>query len=109
MDSTRRILITVTLSIIVCCIIGLIMQEQRKESLRAHRQLAEAIVSEYYSISFAYYYKYSFNVDGKIYTGSNRRNPQSDTPAIGDTVLIEYDALSPDNNTVIYPITSRVK
>lgn len=85
------------------------MQEQREKSLRAHRQSAEAIVSEYYSISFAYYYKYSFNVDGKIYTGSNRRNPKSDTPAIGDTIFIEYDVLSPDNNTVIYTITSRVE
>lgn len=41
------------------------------------------------------------NVNGKVYYGSEKRLQEKKIPAIGDTILIEYDALSPKNNRVI--------
>ena len=86
--------------ILTYCIVGLVLKDQRTKSLREHRIEAQAIVSEYYSISFTFYYKYKFNVNGKVYYGSEKRHREKDIPAIGDTILIEYDALSPKNNRV---------
>ena len=86
--------------ILTYCIVGLVLKDHREKSLREHRKEAQAIVSEYYSISFTFYYKYKFNVNGKVYYGSEKRHREKDIPAIGDTILIEYDALSPKNNRV---------
>lgn len=96
-----KIIFGFIMAILTYCIVGLVLKDQRTRSLRDHRIEAQAIVSEYYSISFTFYYKYKFNVNGKVYCGSEKRLHEKKTPAIGDTILIEYDALSPNNNKVI--------
>ncbi|MBD5364594.1 MAG: hypothetical protein HDR79_06555 [Bacteroides sp.] len=96
-----KIIFGFIVAILTYCIVGLVLKDQRTKSLREHRIEAQAIISEYYSISFTFYYKYKFNVNGKVYYGSEKRHREKDIPAIGDTILIEYDALSPKNNRVI--------
>ena len=95
-----KIIFGFIVAILTYCIVGLVLKDQRTKSLREHRIEAQAIISEYYSISFTFYYKYKFNVNGKVYYGSEKRHREKDIPAIGDTILIEYDALSPKNNRV---------
>ncbi|MDE5821762.1 MAG: hypothetical protein K2H63_04665 [Paramuribaculum sp.] len=96
-----KIIFGFIVAILTYCIVGLVLKDQRTKSLQEHRIEAQAVVSEYYSISFTFYYKYKFNVNGKVYYGSEKRHREKDIPAIGDTILIEYDALSPKNNRVI--------
>jgi len=101
MKTTWKIVISFAAAILIYIIVGLVLKEQRAKSLRENKEVVKGVVSEYYSISFNYYYKYEFSVNGKIYTGSEKRNPESEYPCIGDSILIEYDALSPNSNKAI--------
>lgn len=101
MKTNWKIVIGFAAAILIYIIVGLVLKDQRAKSLRENKEVVKGVVSEYYSISFSYYYKYEFSVDGKIYTGSERRNPKSEYPCIGDSILIEYDVLYPNNNKAI--------
>ena len=52
-----KIIFGFIVAILTYCIVGLVLKDQRTKSLREHRIEAQAIVSEYYSISFTFYYK----------------------------------------------------
>ena len=82
-------------------IIGLILKDERRKSLYENRNETTAVVSDFYSINFVYYYKYTFSVDGKEYTGSAKRNPKIDDVQIGDTLFVVYDRENPNNNEPI--------
>lgn len=101
MKTSLKIKIGFAAAILIYIIVGLVLKDQRAKSLRENKEVVRGVVIEYYSISFSYYYKYEFSVDGKTYTGSEKRNLKSEYPGIGDSVLIEYDALYPCNNKVI--------
>ena len=77
------------------------MKHSREDSLNKNSDETKAVVTEFYSISFVFYYKYNFEANGIKYEGSGRRNQDSDEIAIGDTILIEYDRLDPTNNKPI--------
>lgn len=85
--------------------IGLIIRYIRDDSLNKNSVETKAVVTEFYSISFTTYYEYNFEVNGIKYEGSDRRNPNSNEIAIGDTIIILYDRTNPKNNRPIslYP------
>ena len=85
--------------------IALIIRYIRDDSLNKNSVETKAVVTEFYSIRFITYYKYNFEVNGIKYEGSDRRNPNSNEIAIGDTIIILYDRTNPKNNKPIslYP------
>lgn len=89
------------LLIVTYVVVGLLMKHSREDSLNKNSDETKAVVTEFYSISFSFYYKYDFEANGIKYEGSGRRNQDSDEIAIGDTILIEYDRLDPTNNRPI--------
>ncbi len=101
MKDFRKIAPYFIILILVYVFIALLLQGNRDKSLRENRSNTKAIITEYYSINFVFYYKYEFTYDNKKYNGREKRNPKSTYPAIGDTVEIEFDTHNPKNNNVI--------
>ncbi len=101
MKKFRKTIPYFILLVLVYVCVALIIRDNREKSLRENCSYANAVITEYYSINFAFYYKYEFTFEGKKYNGSKKRNSKSKYPAIGDTVKIEFDKHNPKNNNVI--------
>jgi hypothetical protein len=101
MKNFRKTILYFILLVLVYVCIALIIRGNTEKSLRENCSYTNAVITEYYSISFVFYYKYEFTYDGKKYEGSEKRNQKSKFPAIGDTIKIEFDTHNPKNNKVI--------
>lgn len=101
MDNFRKLTLFILLFILVYVCIAIIIKGNRTKSLRENYSYTNAIVTEYYTISFVFYYKYEFIYDGTKFNGSEKRHSRSIFPAIGDSVKIIFDTHNPKNNSVV--------
>jgi hypothetical protein len=71
----------------------------KKKSLDSNLGFTDAVVIDnFYSIRTENYFTYKFSMNEKLYQGSGKHYPKSDTLLVGDTILIVYDKTNPDNN-----------
>lgn len=86
--------------IIVICIGYLIFGGVvKRNSLDKNAEYTDAVIVDFSSgPRMRCYLDYKFYVNGKVYHGSGKHYPKSDTLSIGDTVVVVYDRMNPDNN-----------
>lgn len=71
----------------------------KRNSLDKNIEYTDAIIVDFSSgPRMRYYLEYKFLVNGKAHHGSGKHYPKSDTLSIGDTVVVVYDRMNPDNN-----------
>lgn len=72
----------------------------KRRSLDKNLEFSKAvIIDDFKTIKNTQYLGYKFMIKDKEYHGSGRYYPDTDTFAVGDTIVIFYDRTNPDNNT----------